>query len=98
YVTHALDEIARLADRMVVLNEGRVVAEGSLLEVTARLDLFSGRHLIPGTVLEAKILRHDPAHELTDLSLGGETLVVPRVAGEPGTDIRIRVDAEDVML
>lgn len=98
YVSHALDEIARLADRMVVLNAGRVVAEGTLFDVTARLDLFSGAHLIPGTVLEAKILRHDEAHDLTELSLAGETLIVPRIARVPGTDIRIRIDAEDVML
>ena len=48
YVSHALDEVTQLADRMVVLNEGRVVAEGSLFDVTARLDLFTGKHLLPG--------------------------------------------------
>jgi molybdate transport system ATP-binding protein len=98
YVSHALDEIARLADRMVVLNGGCAVAEGSLFDITARLDLFAGSHLIPGTVLEARILRHDEAHELTELSLAGETLIVPRIPHTPGSDIRIRIDAEDVML
>ncbi len=98
YVSHALDEIARLADRMVILDQGRVVAEGQLFEVTARLDLFSAGHLIPGSVLRATILRHDEDHDLTEIGLGGETLVVPRVALAPGMEIRVRIDAEDVML
>lgn len=98
YVSHALDEIARLADRMVVLNGGRVQAEGSLFDVTARLDLFSAGHLIPGTVMRAAVLRHDETHELTEISLGAELLVVPRIARPPGAEIRIRIDAEDVML
>ena len=98
YVSHALDEIARLADRMVVLNHGRVVAEGSLFDITARLDLFAEAHLIPGAVLPATILRHDEAHDLTEIRLAGETLIVPRIPRPHGTEIRIRIDAEDVML
>ena len=98
YVSHALDEIARLADRMVVLDKGRVVAEGSLFDLTARLDLFTGAHPIPGTVLEAPIRRHDAAHGLTELAFGSETLVVPAISRGLGDKVRIRIDADDVML
>lgn len=98
YVSHALDEIARLADHIVLLNQGRVAAEGPVFEVTSRLDLFGGTHLIPGTVLPASVLRHDEAHGLSEIVVGGEVLVVPRVAQNPGGEIRVRIDAEDVML
>jgi len=98
YVSHALDEVTRLADRMVVLSEGRVVAEGSLFDVTARLDLFTGKHLLPGAVLEAEIAGHDAAHGLTELAFDGEILVVPRIARAIGDKVRIRIDADDVML
>lgn len=98
YVSHALDEIARLADRIVLLNGGHVVAEGPVFEVTSRLDLFAGTHLIPGTVLPATVLRHDEAHGLSEIVAGGEVLVVPRVTQSPGGEIRIRIDAEDIML
>jgi len=98
YVSHALDEVTRLADRMVVLSEGRVVAEGSLFDVTARLDLFTGKHLLPGAVLEAEIAGHDAAHGLTELAFDGEILVVPRIARAAGDKVRIRIDADDVML
>jgi molybdate transport system ATP-binding protein len=98
YVSHSLDEVAQLADRMVVLNEGRVAAEGSLFELTSRLDLIAGRHLVPGAVLEAFIASHDAAHGLTELALGGDRLVVPQIARATGEKVRIRIDAEDVML
>lgn len=98
YVSHSLDEVARLADRMVVIDKGRVVAEGSLFEVTQRLDLIAGRELLPGAVLEASIAGHDEAHGLTELVFAGERLVVPRIAKAPGETVRIRIDAPDVML
>jgi molybdate transport system ATP-binding protein len=98
YVSHALDEVARLADRMVVLDQGRVVAEGSLFDVTARLDLFTGAHLLPGAVLEAAIAGHDATHGLTELTFAGEILVVPEIARGVGEKVRIRIDADDVML
>jgi molybdate transport system ATP-binding protein len=98
YVSHSLDEVAQLADRMVVLDKGRVLAEGSVFDVTARLDLQTGRALLPGAVLEATVARHDAAHALTELALGGETLIVPHIAHAPGDSVRIRIDAQDVML
>ena len=98
YVSHALDEIARLADRMVVLNHGRVMAEGSLFDVTARLELFSSGHLIPGTVMRGRVIRHDDAHDLTEIALGGQIVIVPRVGYATGDEVRLRIDAEDVMI
>ena len=98
YVSHSLDEVARLADRMVVLDKGKVVAEGSLFDLTARLDLVTGSHLVPGAVLEAEIADHDEAHGLSELAFAGEMLVVPKIAGARGTKVRIRIDPEDVML
>jgi molybdate transport system ATP-binding protein len=98
YVSHALDEVTQLADRMVVLNEGRVLAEGSLFDVTARLDLFTGKPLLPGAVLQAQIAAHDEPHALTELAFDGEILVVPHIARAIGEKVRIRIDADDVML
>jgi molybdate transport system ATP-binding protein len=98
YVSHSLDEVARLADRMVVLDNGRVLAEGSLFDITGRLDLLTGKHLVPGAVLQAAIAGHDEAHGLTELSFAGEVLVVPYIPRASGDKVRIRIDPEDVML
>ncbi len=98
YVSHAIDEITRFADRIVVLNAGRVVAEGSLFDVTARLDLASGQAMFPGTILDATVAAHDRPFGLTELAIGGERLVVPAMTRNIGDKIRIRIDAQDVML
>jgi molybdate transport system ATP-binding protein len=98
YVSHSLDEVVRLADRMVLIDHGRIIAEGSLFDVTQRLDLIAGSELLPGAVLEARITGHDEAHGLTELSLEDEILVVPRIAKPIGEPVRVRIDAADVML
>jgi molybdate transport system ATP-binding protein len=98
YVSHSLDEVARLADRMVLIDKGRVIAQGSLFEVTQRLDLIAGNELLPGAVLEARVAGHDEPHGLSELILGGERLVVPRIDRPVGDAVRIRIDAPDVML
>lgn len=98
YVSHAIDEITRLADRIVVLNAERVVAEGSLFDVTSRLDLASGQAMFPGTILNAVVAAHDREFGLTELAIGGERLVVPAMARTIGDKIRVRIDAQDIML
>ncbi len=99
YVSHSLDEVGRLADRMILLSEGRVRAEGTVFELMSRLDLFTGKdHLHPGAILEAVVDGHDEAHALTTLAFAGGKLVVPRIARAKGERLRIRIEAEDVML
>jgi molybdate transport system ATP-binding protein len=98
YVSHSLDEVARLADRMVLIDKGRVIAQGSLFEVTQRLDLIAGNELLPGAVLQARIAAHDETHGLTDLVLAGERLVVPSIDRPVGDTVRLRIVALVVML
>lgn len=99
YVSHSLEEVGRLADRMIVLSAGRVRAEGSVFELMSRLDLFTGKdRLHPGAILEAVIQSHDEAHQLTTLGFAGGQLVVPRIARARGESLRIRIEGEDVML
>lgn len=99
YVSHALDEVARLADTMVVLTEGRVAAVGPVGEIMARLDLqpLTGR-AEAGSVLQAVVARHDERYDLSELDVLGQPIVVPRVADPPGTPVRLRVRARDVAI
>jgi len=98
YVSHAADEVARLADRVVLIRAGRITAEGSIFDITSRLDLLTGTdRLAPGTVLDAVVVRHDESG-LSELSFAGQRLIVPRVAREAGAHVRVRIDAQDVML
>ena len=71
YVSHSLDEVTRLAERMIVVSEGRVVTAGSVFEVASKLELGGHTELpLLGAILPARVVRHDSAHSLTELRLG----------------------------
>ena len=97
YVTHNVDEVTRLASRIVVLNEGRVAANGDAVEVLERIDLMPlAGHLETGAVLEARSTEH--RNGMTTLDVGGQTLRVPGTALEAGSQLRLRIQSRDVAL
>ena len=99
YVSHAVEEVTRLADRLVLIAEGRTVAEGSVAEVLGRADLkpHTGR-FEAGAVVEGRVARHDEAYGLTTIAFAGGELVVPNVDALPGEPVRARIRARDVAL
>lgn len=100
YVSHSVPEVARLASTMVVMTHGRVVATGSTSDIMARLDLVPFTNVVEaGAVLEAEIIDHDEHYGLTQLSLGGGRLWIPRLSERlPGTKLRVHIRARDVMI
>ncbi|PJI39636.1 molybdenum ABC transporter ATP-binding protein [Ferrovibrio sp.] len=99
YVSHAIPEVTRLADTVVLLSDGRVQAVGSVEDLTARLDLFplTGRYEA-GAVLNATLVRHDEAWGLSVLQTRAGDVMVPRLERALGTALRIRIRARDVTL
>ncbi len=97
YVTHALDEVDRLADTLVLMEAGRVLAAGPLETLATRTDLptLSGRR-DAGAVLSCLVEAHDAARGLTRLSFPGGQLQVPLRAEPAGTRLRLRLRARDV--
>ena len=71
YVTHALDEVDRLADLLVLMEAGRVLASGSVEELSLRTDLPLAVRRDAGAVLPCTVLSHDPARGLTRLGFAG---------------------------
>ena len=98
YVSHSPDEVARLADHVVLLAEGRVVAAGGLRETLARLDLPTAFSEDAGVVIEAVVADHDPTYHLTRLDFPGGSVVVARRSESLGRRLRFRVHARDVSL
>jgi len=99
YVSHSVPEITRLADTVVVLSEGRCLACGPVEEVMGRLDLrpATGRYEA-GALIDARVVAHDDADQLTTLRFDGGELVVPRLEAVPGERVRTRIRARDVSL
>jgi len=98
YVSHMPDEVARLADHLVLLDRGAVVASGPLQDILARLDLPSRFTENAGVVVEAIVDGHDDADHLTRLKFGGGTLYVPQRPERGGSKVRCRIEARDVSL
>jgi molybdate transport system ATP-binding protein len=98
YVTHALDEVARLADDIVLLRDGKVAAQGAAFDLLPDLGFASLAGTTPlGAVLAARVAtQRDDG--LTELAFDGGVLFVPRLDAPVGTALRVRLRAEDVML
>jgi molybdate transport system ATP-binding protein len=99
YVSHAMEEIVRLADTLVLVDEGRVAAVGTVEDLTSRLDLrpLTGR-FEGGAVIRAEVAGHEPEFALTQLAFPGGRLNVGRLDLPVGAKVRVRVRARDVVL
>jgi molybdate transport system ATP-binding protein len=97
YVSHAMDEVARLANSVVLLDEGRIKAAGSPEQVFgASLTLSEG--FAPQSILEGRLLGHQPAYGLSTAAIGDTTITLQPVDLAEGTHVRMRVASTDVML
>jgi len=99
YVSHSLEEVTRLADHVVVIGDGRVIAEGPLASLMGRSDMamLAGR-FEAGTVIPARVTRVDEHNGLTTLRFDGGELVVPNLDALPGEPVRARIRARDVSI
>jgi molybdate transport system ATP-binding protein len=99
YVSHAHDEVLRLADRIALIDGGRVRACGPVTEIAARLDLgpLAGR-FEAGAVIDTRVALHMPDVALTRLEFDGGILEVPSIDAPPGANVRVQIRARDVML
>lgn len=100
YVSHAQDEVARLADHLVLLEAGKVLASGPIHETLARLDLPLAMGNDAGVVIEGTVSAYDRHYQLLTVTLPGSNLCM-RVAHaelQIGTLLRVKVQARDVSL
>lgn len=97
YVSHAPDEVARLADHLVLLDRGRAVASGPLNDVLSRIDLPEAFADDAGVVIPTRVAEHE-ADELTRLEFAGGQIYVSQRDEAVGTALRCRIHARDVSL
>jgi molybdate transport system ATP-binding protein len=96
YVSHDIAEVERLADTMVLMDRGRVIASGALtdLEADPTLPLLAAPEA--AVTLEGEVVSIDEPYALTVVSAAGARLVVPGLQGAPGARRRLRIRASDV--
>jgi molybdate transport system ATP-binding protein len=97
YVTHSPAEVARLATTVVALENGRSVAVGTATDILGDPTITPLGARSAGAVVQA-VITAQHADGLTEISANGVVLFVPRVPGQRGQKLRVRVAAHDVIL
>lgn len=98
YVSHALDEIARLADHLVILSKGQVASSGSIFDVLADpkvLPMLGVRQA--GAVVSAQVAEH-ASDGISTLKLQAGAIELPGVEAAIGSRVRLHILAQDVIL
>lgn len=98
YVSHSAEEVARLADHVVLLDDGQVLASGAAADTLARLDLSMALADDAGVLLEGVADGYDPQYGLLRLRAAGATMHVAHKALPQGATLRLRILARDVSL
>jgi molybdate transport system ATP-binding protein len=99
YVTHSVTEIARLADRIVVLSEGKCVGVGGIDDVMDQLEIEQApERYEAASVVETRVAAHTAEDRLTTLAFAGGELLVPQLEASIGERVRVRILARDVSL
>lgn len=99
YVSHAVEEVVRLAGHVVLLSDGRVEASGPTDEIMsdATLRPLTGRYE-GGAVIAAQVAAHDLQYGLAELKFSGGSLYAADLDALPGEAVRVRIRARDVAL
>jgi molybdate transport system ATP-binding protein len=99
YISHAFNEVVRLADQLVLIDGGKVVRSGALQDVASdpQSAPLIGR-FEAGSVIECTVVKHDDEVALSTLAFTGGQLRVPRVELDVGSVVRVRIRSRDVAI
>ena len=98
YVSHALDEVARLADHTVLLQNGKAVASGSTGDLLTRLDLPLAHGDTAAAIIDGEVIDREEAYQLATIAFSGGKIFLPNSAIQIGQRVRLRIQARDVSL
>lgn len=99
YVSHAVHEVARLADRVVLMSDGKVEAVGAVSDILSGPSLASAAdRREAGSVLSGIVQGFDPKHQLATVQLKSAELHVPNADVRAGKEVRVHIPARDVMI
>jgi len=97
YVSHAGSEVARLATTLVVVENGRVARQGDAATLLSDPSVTPFGAGAAGVILQARV-QAQMNDGITEVTSGGQTLLLPQVPAAIGASVRIRIEAQDVMI
>ncbi len=98
YVTHSQQEVAQLADYLVLMDGGKVQAAGTLSETLSRLDLPHSKEREASSVWNVTVAEHETEFHLTRVEFEGGSLSLPAIDATLGTPLRVQIHARDVSI
>jgi molybdate transport system ATP-binding protein len=98
YVTHSQQEVAQLADYLVILDKGKILASGTLSETLSRLEVTLSQDREAAMVWAGTIVSHEIKYHLTYAVFEGGTLTLPMIDAVIGTPLRVQIFARDVSI
>lgn len=98
YVSHSLGEVARIANHLAWMEEGRIRAAGPIEELLTRVDLPLARGGDAEALVEGTVVGHDPQNHLTLVDFPGGRFTLPGTESAVGAQVRLRILARDVSL
>ena len=99
YVTHSLDELLRLAERVVLLTNGKVEAYDVLESIwESPLFLPWKQENEQSAVLSLPVFMHNPSYKMTALSIGDQNIWINQVEAQINDKVRICIHSSDVSI
>ncbi len=98
YVTHSINEAARLADHLLFMSQGKTMAQGSPSELLSSQELMQLNSGGPGVFIRCKVLAQDRANGLTQVEAYGQALTLPLQTTFLNQEVRLHIAARDVSL
>jgi molybdate transport system ATP-binding protein len=98
YVSHDIEEVSQIADHLVLLDEGQITNQGSMLDLCSRLDTRLSHEEQAAAIVSATIAGHDEQYGLTRMDVAGQPLLVNHLPQAPGQTRRVRIPARDVSI
>jgi molybdate transport system ATP-binding protein len=98
YVSHDMEEVSQLADKLILLEEGTVDAHGSVVDLCASLDTRLSHDEQAATILLGTLKQHDAEYGLSEIDVEGTALFVTQLPERIGAQYRLRIPARDISI
>ncbi|WP_444997239.1 molybdenum ABC transporter ATP-binding protein [Aliikangiella sp. IMCC44359] len=98
YVSHSIDEVARLADYLVLMEQGKLVAQGDIRTTASEYQVFQDVPQEPFSLLFGQVVNASNQYSLTEVDVNGLLFKIPKQEVGCGQQIRLHLYARDVSL
>lgn len=98
YVSHDIEEVSQIADNLLLLENGHLEAQGSLIDLSSRLDTRLSHEEHAAAIISGEIQHHDTEYGLTEIRIDEQILLVNHLEAPLGQQQRIRIPARDVSI